>query len=144
MADRQEWVHATQQSRHLAIASDAELLRRYPDRKIEPLRSAEQGPASDNQREHPPPGPEGEVTEAATRIRNLATQHQAFRAKLNERQRQMAHSRDLDWVGRGETMRPSWAPSRDAILQPPKPQIIPSERILQMAVEHDTEPEAAD
>ena len=36
--------------------------------------------------------------------------------------------------------------SQGAILQPPKPEIIPSERILQPAAEHDTEPghEAAD
>ena len=37
MADRQEWDHATAGSRHLAIAADAELRRRHPDRKIEPL-----------------------------------------------------------------------------------------------------------
>jgi hypothetical protein len=30
--------------------------------------------------------------------------------------------------------------SHGAILQPPKPEIIPSERILQLAAEHDTEP----
>ena len=33
---------------------------------------------------------------------------------------------------------------QDAILQPPKPQITPSARILQLAAEHDIEPEAAD
>ena len=41
---------------------------------------------------------------------------------------------------------PAWrAPGRDAILQPPKPQITPSAKILQLA-EHDAEPddEAAD
>ena len=38
------------------------------------------------------------------------------------------------------------ASSRDAILQPPKPEIVPSARILQLAAEHDAEPdhEAAD
>jgi len=35
--------------------------------------------------------------------------------------------------------RPPW---RDAILQPPKPQITPSAQIRQIAVEHDIEPEA--
>ena len=35
MADRQDWEHATTSSRQLAIAADAELRRRYPDRKIE-------------------------------------------------------------------------------------------------------------
>jgi hypothetical protein len=32
---------------------------------------------------------------------------------------------------------------RDAILQPPKPQITPSMTIPQLAADHDTEPEAA-
>jgi hypothetical protein len=42
---------------------------------------------------------------------------------------------------------PAWKAYRqDAILQPPKPEIIPSDRILQLATEDDTEPdhEAAD
>jgi hypothetical protein len=41
MADRQEWVHATAKSRQLAITADAELRRRHPSQKIEPLRSSE-------------------------------------------------------------------------------------------------------
>jgi hypothetical protein len=41
MAARQEWDQATAGSRRLAIAADTELRRRHPDRKIEPLRSAE-------------------------------------------------------------------------------------------------------
>jgi hypothetical protein len=36
----------------------------------------------------------------------------------------------------------AWSPSGD--LQPPKPEITPSAKILQLAHEHDTEPEAAD
>ena len=51
MADRQEWEHATAGSRRLAIAADAELRRRHPDQKIEPLRSAEPAPVSDTERE---------------------------------------------------------------------------------------------
>jgi len=46
----------------------------------------------------------------------------------------------------GETL-PAWrASDRDAILQPPKPEITPSARILQLAAEHIAEPdyEAAD
>ena len=144
MADREEWEHATEHSRHLAIAADAELHRRHPDRKIEPLCSAEQGPVSDNQRERLPSALEGELTEPATWIRDLATQHQTFRARMDERERQVAHSEDLDWAGLGETLRSLWAPRRDAILQPPKPQITPSATILQLAADRDAEHEAAD
>ena len=45
------------------------------------------------------------------------------------------------------TVFPGWqASSQDAILKPPKLEIIPAARILQLAAEHDTEPdhEAAD
>ena len=44
MAARQDWKQATEQSRRLALAADAELRRRHPGRKIEPLRSAEPQP----------------------------------------------------------------------------------------------------
>ena len=51
MADRQDWEHATANSRHLAIAADTELRRRHPGQKIEPLRSAEPAPVSDTERD---------------------------------------------------------------------------------------------
>ncbi len=143
-ADRQEWEHATARTRHLAIAADAELRRRHPGQKIEPLRSAEPVPVSDAEREQLHPAPEGELTESATWIRDLAVQHQAFQARMDERQQQVASSEDLDWAGLGETSLSSWAPRQDAILQPPKPQIIPSATILRLAAERDTEHEAAD
>ena len=49
--DRQKWEHATAHSRHLAIAADAELRRRHPGQKIEPMRSAEPPPVSDTEHE---------------------------------------------------------------------------------------------
>jgi hypothetical protein len=68
----------------------------------------------------------------------------AFRARMDERQRQAAHSKDLDWAGLDETFRSPWTPHQDAIMQPPKPQIIPSATILQLASERDADHEAAD
>ena len=77
-------------------------------------------------------------------IRDLAAQRQAFREKIEERQGLMVPSEDPDWGDLGEAF-PAWqAPGRDAILQPPKPQITPSAKILQLVQERDTEPEAAD
>ena len=68
-------------------------------------------------------------------------QRQAFRAEMDERPGLIAPGEDLDWGGLGETL-PAWrASGRDAILQPPKPEIIPSARILQLAAEHDAEPD---
>ena len=140
MADRQEWEHATEQSRRLAIAADAELRRRHPGQKIEPLRSAEPAPASDTEREQPHPAPDGKLTETPPGIRDLAIQHQVFRAEIDERPRLMAPGEDPAWGDPGKAF-PGWqASGRDAILQPPKPEIIPSARILQLAAEHDTEP----
>ena len=72
MADRQEWEQATAGSRHLAIAADAELRRRHPGQKIEPLRSAEPAPASDTEREHLHPAPDGKPAETASWIRDPA------------------------------------------------------------------------
>ena len=79
-------------------------------------------------------------------VRNLTAQHRGFREKIEERQGLMVPNEDPDWSHLGEAF-PAWqAPGRDAILQPPKPEIVPSARILQLAAEHDAEPdhEAAD
>src|SRR5262249_10355591 len=60
MAAREEWEQATAGSRRLAIAADAELRRRHPYQKIEPLRSAEPAPVGDTDYEqaHSAPGQE--------------------------------------------------------------------------------------
>ena len=144
MDDRQEWEHATEHSRHLAVAADAELRRRHPDQKIEPLRSAEPAPVSDTDRDELTLAPDKNIGEMAAWIRDLAAQRQAFREKIEERQGLTMPSEDPDWEDLGEAFPARQAPGRDAILQPPKPQITPSARILQLAAERDTEPEAAD
>jgi hypothetical protein len=143
MANRQEWEHATTRTRHLAIAADAELRRRHPQQNIEPLRSAEPPLASRTEGEQPDPAPDGKLTETPARIRDPARQRQAFRAEIDERPGLMASGQDPAWNNLGSTF-PGWqASGQDAILQPPKPEIIPSARILQLAAERDTEPEAA-
>ena len=144
MIDRQEWEHATVHSSHLAIAADTELRCRHPQRKIELLRSAEPVPVSHTDREQLHLVPDQKIGEIAAGARDLATQRQAFRMKIGERQGQKVTSEDLGWGDLDDAF-PVWrAPGRDAILQPPKPQITPSARILLPAQEHDTEPEAAD
>jgi hypothetical protein len=144
MTDRQDWEHATGHSRRLAVAADAELRRRHPDSKMQPLHSAEPAPISDSDREKLTLTPDKKIDEMAAWIRHLAAQRPTFREKIEERQGLMVPSEDPDWSDLGEAF-PAWhAPSRDAILQPPKPQITPSARILQLAQEHNTEPEAAD
>ncbi len=84
MADRQEWEHATAHSRRLAIAADAELRRRHPDLKIEPLHSAEPAPGSDTGQLTV--APDQQTGEMAAWIHDLAVQRQAFREEIEERQ----------------------------------------------------------
>ena len=144
MADRQEWEQATARSRRLAITADAELRRRLPAQKIEPLRSVEPDPVSYPEREELQSAPDGELIETAGWTHDLFAQRQAFRAKLEEGRRLMVPDADLDWGAFGDAFR-TWNPiARDATLQPPKPQLTPSMRILHLAAEHDIEPEAAD
>ena len=87
--------------------------------------------------------PDQQVGEIAAWIRDLPAQRQAFREKIEERQGLMVPSEDPDWDNLGEAF-PTWRTrSPDgAILQPPKPQITPSAKILRLAAERDTEPEA--
>jgi hypothetical protein len=136
MADRQDWEQATAASRHLAISADAELRRRHPDQKIEPLRSAEPVPATATECD-------GTLPQTGAWIRDLAAQHHAFRETLNQRQHLMKPGYDPGWAIPGATLPTWWAPHHDAILQPPKPEIAPSATILRLAAEHDIEPEAA-
>jgi hypothetical protein len=73
--------------------------------------------------------------------RDLEAERQAFRTAMNEH-RTLAPSEDMAWGDLSKAspaLRPPW---KDAILQPAKPQIAPSAEILQLAAEHDTEPEA--
>ncbi len=137
IAARQEWEHATERSRRLAIAADAELRRRHPGRKIEPLRSAEPAPASDTGCDPLHPAADGKLTEIAALIRDPAVQREEFRAEMDERPRLIVPGED-----HGKAFRAMTTPGQDAILQPPKPEITPSARILQLAAEHDIEPEA--
>ena len=66
-------------------------------------------------------------------------QRQAFRDEMDERQRLTVPGEDPVRGDLGEAF-PAWqASSWDAILQPPKPEITSSARILQLAAERDRE-----
>jgi hypothetical protein len=77
-------------------------------------------------------------------IDDLAAQHREFTSKLVERQSVVIPADDPDFDNLGPAF-PAWAaPARDAILQPPTPQIEPSERILELVAGRDAGIEAAD
>jgi hypothetical protein len=144
MADRAEGEHATEHTRRLAVAADAELRRRHPDQKIELLRSAEPAPAEETEREQLTLAPDEKIGEMAAWVNDLADQRQAFRDKLEERRALKVPSEDPDFEDLGHAF-PAWnPPEKDAILQPPKPQIQPSAKILELAREPEAGREAAD
>ena len=82
------------------------------------------------------PAADGKPTETAALIRDPAMQREQFRAEIDE------HPRLIVPGDHGKALRAMKTPGQDAILRPPKPEITPSARILQLAAEHDIEPEA--
>jgi conjugative relaxase-like TrwC/TraI family protein len=144
MADRADWDIATRAQRHLAVAADAELRRRHPGQHYPPLQSAEPPPASAAQRAEltlttdQPPGEIGQW------IEDLAAAHRTFAGTLAERQSLALPSEDPDYGDLGQAFPPWPGPAKDAILQPPKPEITPSPQVLRRAADRDADPEAAD
>jgi conjugative relaxase-like TrwC/TraI family protein len=141
-ADRADWEQATKHQRQLAVAADTELRRRHPEQRRDPLRTAEPQPGNQGQEENPDATPAPDIEELAQRAKDLAARHHEFADKLAERQSLMIPAEDPDFGYAGPAF-PTWpAPRRDAILQPPKPQIRPSERILERAAAQDLNMEA--
>jgi hypothetical protein len=139
MADRAEWDKATRQQRHLAVAADAELRRRHPGQHYPPLRSAEPQPPTPAQRDELTFTIGEQIPRTGQWITDLAAQHRTFAENLIERHSQAVPAQDP-----GPAF-PSWTGARqDAILQPPKPQIQPSARILERITQHDLDIEAVE
>jgi hypothetical protein len=144
MADRADWDTATRAQRHLAVAADAELRRRHPDQHYPPLRSAEPQPATQAQRDELTLSAGQPTPELGQWIKDLAAAHRTFADTLAERQSLTVPSEDPDYGNLGQAFPPWPRPARDAIVQPPKPEIRPSPRVLQRAADRDADPEAAD
>ncbi len=144
MADRTDWDTATRHQRHLAAAADAELRRRHPGQHFPPLRSAEPEPATQAQRDELTLTPQQPPAGIGQWIKDLAAAHRTFAARLADRQSQRIPAEDPDYGDLGPAF-PAWTgPGKDAILQPPKPEIPPSPYILQRAADRGADREAAD
>jgi hypothetical protein len=142
MDDRHDWERATARQRRLAIAADAELRRRHPDQSFEPLRSAEPVIVAEAESGDLVVVPGQEIAEMGQWLQDLEAGHAVFAEQLAERHSPTlratspAHS-DLSLTS------PAWqGTSPDAILQPPKPQIPPSARVLERARELQADIEA--
>ena len=132
------------QQRQLAVAADAELRRRHPGQYFAPLRSAEPRPATGTQRaELTITAGEG-TAEMGQWIKDLAAERPTFADRLADRQSVKMPSEDPDYGDLGQAFPAGSGPLRAAILQPPKPKMTPSPRILQHAMDRDTDWEAAD
>jgi conjugative relaxase-like TrwC/TraI family protein len=143
MADRADWDNATRAQRQLAVAADAELRRRHPSQPWTPLRSAEPEPVS---QAHDSAGISlaESVDAAQEHLADLAARHREFADRLASRQSQLIPADDPDYEPLGLAF-PAWTdPGRAAILQPPPPQIQPSQRILEHITDRDLDIEAAD
>ena len=128
----------------MAVAADAELRRRHPDQHYPPLRSAEPQPATQVQRDELTLTVGEEIPELGQWITDLAAQRRIFADKLAERQSLLLAAEDPDYEDFGLAF-PAWtAAEKDAILQPPKPQIQPSPRILERVTDRDLDIEAAE
>lgn len=96
-------------------------------RQIRPLESAE------------PKAPEEPLPEPGW-LAELNEQRRVFREELEARQNVMTPAEDPDWEDEGPAW-PQWHAQREAILQPPKPEIRPAEGVLEAAHQRDTERE---
>jgi hypothetical protein len=144
MADRADWDKATRAQRQLAVTADAELRRRHPGQYFAPLRSAEPEPTTAAQREKLTATAGEQPAGIDQWIRDLATGHRTFAGQLADRQSQTVPSEDPDYGDLGPAF-PAWtSPRREPILQPPMPEIPPSPRILERAMDRDVGWEAAD
>jgi hypothetical protein len=144
MADRADWEAATRAQRHLAVAADAELRRRHPGQRFTPLRSAEPQAATDAQRAELSLIAGQDIPQTGQWIKDLAAGRRTFGGRLADRQSQAIPSEDPDYGDLGQAF-PSWTGhSTDAILQPPKPEIRPSARVLERVLDRDTDREAGD
>ena len=144
MADRADWDKTTRAQRQLAVAADAELRRRHPGQYFAPLRSAEPEPATGAQRDDLALTPDQPAGETGQWITDLAAGHRTFAGQLADRQSQTVPSEDPDYGDLGPAF-PAWtSPRRQPILQPPMPEIPPSPRILERAIDRDADFEAAD
>jgi hypothetical protein len=140
MDDRTAWEKATRQQRQLAIAADTELRRRHPDQPHPPLRSAEPQPSTPAQHDEPALNPSDDIKQTKELIEELTTQRREFARQYAERARQRQSP-----AGRDHENQDAWtSATRDAILQPPKPRVEPSARILERVIGRDLDLEAAD
>jgi hypothetical protein len=167
---RHQWETVTEPTRRIAIAADLELRRRHPGQRIPPLRPhraeadsitspLNPGPASSAARHLEPVGRESSGGREADTQRELGLTMQAahqqipaqvLRISQNASTAQavlddLAHTplpgTDADDLSPGLAWPTATVRERDALLQPPRPDVVPSAQVLDSY--HATQPEAS-
>ena len=146
MEARVAWEQHTEQGRHKAVAAHTEYMRRHPDAELPPMRSAEPPtPAEEERAQLVPAGTEHETPEWVT---ELAERNRAAMAKIEEIRGLRVPNEDHEWEDLGEAWPDELRRERDAIIQPPKPEIRPAEPVAERAAEmagtHHAGPEAGE
>ena len=133
MEARAEWERNTERPRHLAIAANSEYRRRNPDAKLPPIKSAEPPKPSEEERAQLVPG--GTEHETPAWVTELAERNRAAMEKLEERRGLRVPNEDHEWEDEGEAWPDAVRLERDAIIQPPKPEIRPAAEVAERARE---------
>ena len=127
-ADRDLYDKVSEAPRQIAVQADAEVRKRYPERKLAPLRSAE------------PKVPAEPIApyEQPAWVDELPAKQAAFREEYERRQGLRVPDEDPEYGEQGEAY-PIWREQKEAILQPPKPEIAPAEPVVELAKERELE-----
>jgi hypothetical protein len=129
---RRQWEEATEHQRRMALAADTELRRRRPEVRRDPLRSAEPEPVTDAERaqlDDPSGGMPGWLAD-------LARDRDAAAERLADMRSVRVPSEDPDGEYDGHAW-PTPVQQRDAVIQPPRPEIRPSAAVLERVAERE-------
>jgi hypothetical protein len=144
MNARAEWEKTTEQGRHLAVAAHSEYMRRHPDAQLEPLRSAEPPQPGETEQAELQPQPERAEHLAPQWVTELAERNRAAMARIDEHRGLRVPSEDHEWEDEGLAWPDEVRRERDAVIQPPKPEITPAEPVAQAATAQATAREAGE
>jgi conjugative relaxase-like TrwC/TraI family protein len=125
---RRDWERATEHQRRMAVAAHGELRRRHPDQAFEPLTSADPGGPTEAERAELDPAPEALAGgyQPPAWVAGLAEQRRKVAEILADRRSVRVPSEDPEGEYDGYAWPEFIARDRDAVLQPPRPEIRPS------------------
>ena len=137
MEARKDWEETTRQARHDALAAHSEYMRRHPATDLPPLKSAE--PDRPSEEEQAQLHQSAETYEPPAWVADMAERTRAANEEIaNRRSMEVPHHEDHEWQGQ-QAWPDSMTLHRDAVLQPPPPQIPPAGEVAERAAEIDRE-----